>query len=73
MIYNHVFGFTQQPFARGLQSNELFRAPLLDELHSRLLYLVEHRAMGLLTGEPGSGKSTALRRLRDELDRKSVV
>lgn len=72
MIYNHVFGFTQQPFTRGPQSSELFRAPLLDELHSRLVYLVEHRAMGLLTGEPGSGKSTALRRLRDELHPEQV-
>ncbi|MCP4545529.1 MAG: ATP-binding protein [bacterium] len=67
MIYDHVFGFTRPPFERGLQSDELFRAPLLDELHQRLLYLVETRATGLLTDEPGSGKSTALRRLRDEL------
>lgn len=72
MNYNHIFGFTQEPFARGLDHTELFRAPLLDELHSRLLYLVEHRAMGLLTGEPGSGKSTALRRLRDEMHPEQV-
>lgn len=72
MIYNHVFGFNRSPFERGLPSDELFRAPLLDELHQRLLYLVETRATGLLTGEPGSGKSTALRRLRDELHPEQV-
>lgn len=72
MSYNHIFGFTREPFARGPGQAELFRAPRLDELHSRLLYLVEHRAMGLLTGEPGSGKSTALRRLRDELHPEQV-
>ena len=46
--------------------------PDLDELHARLRFLVEHRALGLLTGEPGCGKSTALRRLRDELHPEQV-
>jgi len=67
MIYTSVFGFARPPFQREIASAQLFRAPALDELHSRLHYLVENRALGLLTGEPGSGKSTALRRLRDDL------
>lgn len=67
MIYARTFGFARPPFQRDLEPHELFRAPSLDELHSRLHYLVETRALGLLTGEPGSGKSTALRRLRDDL------
>jgi general secretion pathway protein A len=67
MIYTPVFGFTRPPFESSITSAELFRAPTLDELHSRLRYLVETRALGLLTGEPGCGKSTALRRLRDDL------
>lgn len=71
-MYTHVFGLTRPPFERGLQSAELFRAPQLDELHSRLQYLVQNRAVGLLTGEPGCGKSTALRRLRDELHPEQV-
>ncbi len=72
MIYNHFFGFNRLPFERALAAAELFRAPLLDELHQRLRYLVETRATGLLTGEPGSGKSTALRRLREELHPEQV-
>ena len=71
-MYTHVFGLTRPPFERGLESQELFRAPMLDELHSRLRYLVDSRALGLLTGEPGCGKSTALRRLRDELHPEQV-
>lgn len=67
MIYTSYFGLTQPPFQRDIPTEQLFRAPGLDELHSRLRYLVDNRAMGLLTGEPGSGKSTALRRLRDDL------
>lgn len=67
MIYGTYFGFSQPPFQHSLACEQLFRPPVLEELHSRLRYLVDHRALGLLTGEPGSGKSTALRRLRDEL------
>lgn len=66
-LYTQVFGFTHPPFQRSLAADQLFRPPGLEELHSRLRYLVDSRAIGLLTGEPGSGKSTALRRLRDGL------
>jgi type II secretory pathway predicted ATPase ExeA len=66
-LYAPAFGFTHPPFQRPLGAEQLFRAPALEELHSRLRYLVEAKAIGLLTGEPGSGKSTALRRLRDDL------
>lgn len=66
-MYTTAFGFARPPFSKGLPSQKLFQHPRLDELHSRLEYLVKTRAIGLLTGEPGSGKSTALRRLRDDL------
>jgi general secretion pathway protein A len=72
MKYQALFGFNRLPFDRSLNCDELFRAPALDELHSRLRYLVETRAIGLLTGEPGCGKSTALRRLRDDLHPEQV-
>jgi len=65
MIYTTFFGFSHPPFQPILAPDQLFCPPLLEELHSRLRYLVDNRALGLLTGEPGSGKSTALRRLRD--------
>ena len=67
MSYQHVFGFTHLPFHQELESHQLFAAPQLEELHARLRFLVEHQALGVLTGEPGCGKSTALRRLRDQL------
>ena len=72
MMYGHLYGFNRPPFGCGLEEQELFRAPRLDELHERLRTLVENRRPGLLTGEPGSGKSTALRRLRDELHPEQV-
>ena len=66
-LYTTAFGFSRPPFHSPLAADNLFRPPGLEELHSRLRYLVDSRAIGLLTGEPGSGKTTALRRLRDDL------
>jgi type II secretory pathway predicted ATPase ExeA len=71
-MYAPFFGFTRLPFSGKLAADQLFRAPAFDELHSRLAYLVETRGIGLLTGEPGCGKSTALRRLRDDLHPEKV-
>jgi type II secretory pathway predicted ATPase ExeA len=66
-MYTTFFGLTRLPFEAAPAPHELFRAATLDELHSRLSYLVSTRSTGLVTGEPGTGKSTALRRLRDDL------
>lgn len=66
-MYRPYFGFHRAPFERDVPTEQLFCAPGLDELHARLKYLVDTRGIGLLTGEPGAGKSTALRRLRDSL------
>ena len=72
MTYKHAFGLTHLPFQRNVKTEQLFHAPELDELHARLRFLVDHRTLGVLTGEPGSGKSTALRRLRDDLHPEQV-
>ncbi len=66
-LYTQAFGFSHPPFLCPLAADQMFRCPGLEELHSRLRYLVDAKAIGLLTGEPGSGKSTALRRLREDL------
>lgn len=66
-MYDAYFGFHRRPFGREVPTEQLFAAPGLDELHTRLRYLVETQGIGLVTGEPGSGKSTALRKLRDGL------
>jgi type II secretory pathway predicted ATPase ExeA len=66
-MYRAYFGFQRHPFGRDVPTEQLFSAPILDELHARMNYLVETRGIGLVTGEPGSGKTTALRRLRSGL------
>jgi len=66
-MYRSFFGFARPPFERDLLPEQLFRAPSLDELHARLMYLAETRGIGLVYSEPGCGKTTALRRFKDAL------
>lgn len=38
-----------------------YRSAIQEEALSRLMHVVENKALGVLTGEVGSGKSTLLR------------
>jgi general secretion pathway protein A len=62
-MYLPYFGFTHYPFERDLQPDELFASSSLGEARARLNHLVELRGIGLITGEVGSGKTTACRQL----------
>lgn len=66
MYLNH-FGLTHYPFERSLAPDELFGAASLREAQARLHHLVDLRGIGLITGEVGSGKTTACRHLASDL------
>lgn len=71
-MFTTFFGFNQLPFGRDLPPEQRFRAPPLDELHARLHWAVKTRTIAEITGDSGLGKSTALRRFRDELNPEQV-
>jgi len=68
-MYQHHYGFTRLPFAKDIPATALFDAPGQAELCTRLSFLLKQRGIGLVTGETGSGKSTALRRFVANLDK----
>lgn len=67
-MFQEFYGFATTPFSRGLETSKLFIASGQEELKARLTHLVRERGIGLITGEIGSGKSTALRAFVDSLD-----
>lgn len=67
-MFESHFDLTRTPFSREIPVDSLFTAQHGREALSRLRYTVERRLMMLLTGDPGVGKSTVLRRLKHELD-----
>jgi type II secretory pathway predicted ATPase ExeA len=68
-MYKAYYGLSSSCFAKDINSNQLFLYDCLKELESRLDYMKKHRGIMLLTGEPGTGKTTALRRFVDNLNK----
>ena len=65
--YLKHFALTRYPFDGRVGAEALFDAAGQSEADVRLRHLLELRGIGLLTGEPGSGKTTLCRRLVDGL------
>jgi len=62
------FGLKSRPFDKSIQSRDLYPWPGLEELDARLDMAKRARGIMLLTGEPGTGKTVALRRFVDSLN-----
>ncbi len=62
-MFAAFFGLTRLPFTPDLPPEAFFRSAGLEEALARLRYVLTQRAIGLLLGEPGSGKTAALRAL----------
>jgi hypothetical protein len=55
------FGFKKTPFCDSPDPKQLFSSQAWNQAKARLQFLADHHGAGLLTGEVGSGKSTAAR------------
>jgi type II secretory pathway predicted ATPase ExeA len=67
-VFQEYYGFTSLPFTKTIATKDLFPTAGQKELTARLTYLVRERGFGLVTGEIGSGKSTAVRTFTAGLD-----
>jgi type II secretory pathway predicted ATPase ExeA len=59
--YRAFFGLRREPFASDLDPSDILQTEGLQAVEERFDYAVRLGAMALVTGEVGSGKSTALR------------
>ena len=55
------------PFGKNIGSVDLFRHQQLEELQALVRTCISQQAMALITGPPGSGKTTGIRSVTDEL------
>lgn len=67
-MFQEFYGFSSLPFSRTIATKDLFPTASQKELGARLTYLARERGFGLVTGEIGSGKSTAVRAFAASLD-----
>ena len=59
--YRAFFGFKKEPFTSDLELKEILKTRELTEIQERFNYAIRIGSMALITGDIGSGKSTALR------------
>jgi len=69
-MYQSHWGLRDTPFRTCLDPGFFYQSPSHEEALARLHFLVEeHRPLGILTGQPGSGKSLLLEVLAEQLRR----
>ena len=57
----HHFGFKKDPFPQDVPIKDLFPLPALGPLEQRTFFSIDQKAISVITGDVGSGKSTSLR------------
>lgn len=67
-MFEDSFGFRQTPFGKDLAPQNLFMSAGHQELLSRMQYVVKIRGIGVVAGDIGCGKTTAVRAMASSLD-----
>jgi|SRR5690554_325493 len=60
-MFKTFYGLTREPFTKDVEPKHYFKSKDFDEALNRLNFLKETKGFGLLSGEPGVGKSCILR------------
>lgn len=66
---NDFYGFQQTPFTKSIATKDLYPSRGHQEVQGRLNFALQERFPALITGDVGTGKSTALRAFAQSLDR----
>ncbi len=69
MKYISYYGMESNPFIKEQKTKNLYESEEFKEGYSRLEYLREIKGIGLLTGIPGVGKTSLLRKFEENLNK----
>lgn len=67
-MFTQFFGLKYNPFAKEFDISDTYESSDIKEFKSRFKYIQSSRGIFLLMGEPGTGKSTALRNITANLN-----
>ena len=65
--YRSFFGLKKEPFGSDIRVSEILKTTELIDVKQRFDYIIRIGAIGLVTGDVGSGKSTAIRYAAEHL------
>jgi len=60
-MFEQFFGFKNTPFSKSILPSDMFIFASFKELHNRFDYIKNYRGIMILTGESGTGKTSAVR------------
>lgn len=69
-MYEGFYRLSKTPFSRDIPCDSLYAPPAFSEVIRRMEYVAKNRRFAVITGECGTGKTTALRCLAEKLDRR---
>ncbi|HVI41357.1 MAG TPA: AAA family ATPase [Anaerovoracaceae bacterium] len=67
-MYEAFYELTGTPFSRSIKTEYLYMPSELEEVFNRLNYVAERQLFAVVTGDCGTGKTTLLRKLSNELN-----
>lgn len=67
-MFEEFYGFTHTPFSRDIPTDQLYPSVMLEETLGRLKYAANRQLFAVVTGDCGTGKTTTIRRFKDDLD-----
>ena len=67
-MYEAFYELNKTPFIRGLPTEALYLTDESEEVLMRLKYVAERQLFAVVTGDCGTGKTTLLRKFKNELD-----
>jgi type II secretory pathway predicted ATPase ExeA len=72
-MFEAFFNFTKTPFQRDIPTDAIYMTPQFKVLQDRLAHGVKNRYFLLVTGDSGSGKTTAIRHFISGLDSSRTI
>jgi len=67
-VYEAFYTLPRTPFSRDIPADQLYHSVMLDEILGRLEYAAERQLFAVVTGDCGTGKTTAIRRFTGQLN-----
>lgn len=67
-MFETFYGFSETPFSRAIPTRELYPSIMMEEILGRLEHVAKSQLFAVVTGDSGTGKTTTIRRLKDNLD-----